>query len=77
MIIRQAAKSLSRIGNLSRGTAMPCSVATGSRGCGAQRMLASSSVQSSTQTKDVTQKAIEKSERLHAELTEARTNFSL
>lgn len=74
MIIRQAAKTLFRTGNLSRGT--------GSRGCGAQRMLASSSkapppVRSSTQTKDVTQEAIEKSERLHAEVTEVRANFSI
>ena len=81
MIIRQAAKTLFRTGNLSRGTATQLSVATGSRGCGAQRMLASSSkapppVRSSTQTKDVTQEAIEKSERLHAEVTEVRANFS-
>jgi hypothetical protein len=82
MIIRQVAKTLFRSGNLSCGTALPISAATGSRGCEAQRMLASSSkapppVRSPTQTKDVTQEAIEKSERLHAELTEVRANLNI
>lgn len=77
MITRHAAKTLFGRGNLSYGTALPVSVATGSRGGGVQRMLASSSkappqVRSTTQTKDVSQEAIEKSERLHAELTEVR-----
>ncbi|KAL3822847.1 hypothetical protein ACHAXA_006211 [Cyclostephanos tholiformis] len=75
MIVRPPAIILLRRQNLSIETALPISLVTGCRRGGVQRMLASSSeaptpVRSSTQSKDVTQEAIEKSQRLHAELTE-------